>query len=756
VALSDRLALLITADVDQAVRGFKQVGKAAEKELGGAEKRMDKLGNTMTTAGAGMVAFGAVALVGLGKAAQASEEANLAQVKLQNTINNMPKLAGENISSFNELATAIQSKTAADADQIVSAQAMLGTFNLTGDEIRDITPLVVDFARKFGVDMTSAATQVGKALDGNVGALKRNDVSIDEVRFKTDRYGAVQDALAKQVGGFAEAEGKTFAGSLERMKNQLGDLAEGVGGGAVDAFTNMFGAVGKASGALNKFSPSAQKTAGTIATYGATALVAVGATSTLIGQIILARERFGQAGSAIKNFAGGLDKGKLAVRGLQAGIAAVGLTVLANQLQQARKEANKFAEAVGAGLGDSPVKQAEAYRRAIADLQDQAGEGISFRAAGVKIFSDDNAKDANNKIDALNENLRGLELQIAETGTRAEVMGLTTFSAAEKADIAMRRFGASATAVEAAITPAGEAARKAGESQAGLAKATGDVGTKAGEAVPSTTSFATSLDVLGYNSRAVEDALSELNDAVDKYLGKTFSVQEATDNLQGTFNGFKEVVKAVKGDYDGTSDAALAYRDAGQEIVTGAAGVIQALAETGASSDEVKAKQEQLATQAYLTAIAAGVERAEAQKLADSIRGIPTKWNSTITADTSQAQAELDRLTSAFGRATSAAHGLSGTHLAAVVQANARAEGGPVKKGTPYIVGEKRAELFVPDQNGTILPKVPQGEAGVTHTGTAITNNWYITGQNAEDIGVQVERILRREAAFAGATADSS
>jgi hypothetical protein len=743
VALSDRLALLITADVDQAVRGFKKVGTAAEKELGGAEKRMDKLGNTMTTAGAGMVAFGAVALVGLGKAAQASEEANLAQVKLQNTINNMPKLAGENISSFNELATAIQSKTAADADQIVSAQAMLGTFNLTGDEIRDITPLVVDFARKFGVDMTSAATQVGKALDGNVGALKRNGVSIDEVRFKTDRYGAVQDALSKQVGGFAEAEGKTFAGSLERMKNQLGDLAEGVGGGAVDAFTNMFGAVGKASGALNKFSPSAQKTAGTIATYGAVALTAVGATSTLIGQVILARERFSKAGKAIGEFATGLDKGKLATRGLQVGIAAIGLTVLANQLQQARKEANKFAESVGAGFGDNTVKEAGAYRRAIADLQDQAGQGISFRAAGVKIFSDDNAKDANNKIDALNENLRGLELQIAETGTRAEVMGLTTFSAAEKADIAMRRFGASATAVEAAITPAGEAARK-------------DVGSKAGEAVPSTTSFATSLDVLGYNSRAVEDALSELNDAVDKYLGKTFSVQEATDNLQGTFNGFKEVVKAVKGDYDGTSDAALAYRDAGQEIVTGAAGVIQALAETGASSDEVKAKQEQLATQAYLTAIAAGVERAEAQRLADSIRGIPTKWDSTITADTSQAQAELDRLTSAFGRATSAAHGLSGTHLAAVVRANARAEGGPVKKGTPYIVGEKRAELFVPDQNGTILPKVPQGEAGVTHTGTAITNNWYITGQNAEDIGVQVERILRREAAFAGATADSS
>lgn len=36
-----------------------------------------------------------------------------------------------------------------------------------------------------------------------------------------------------------------------------------------------------------------------------------------------------------------------------------------------------------------------------------------------------------------------------------------------------------------------------------------------------------------------------------------------------------------------------------------------------------------------------------------------------------------------------------------------RANGGPVKKGSPYIVGEKRPELFVPEQNGTIVPKLP-------------------------------------------------
>jgi hypothetical protein len=33
-----------------------------------------------------------------------------------------------------------------------------------------------------------------------------------------------------------------------------------------------------------------------------------------------------------------------------------------------------------------------------------------------------------------------------------------------------------------------------------------------------------------------------------------------------------------------------------------------------------------------------------------------------------------------------------------------RAKGGPVKAGKAYVVGEKRAEVFVPKQDGTIVP----------------------------------------------------
>ncbi len=46
-------------------------------------------------------------------------------------------------------------------------------------------------------------------------------------------------------------------------------------------------------------------------------------------------------------------------------------------------------------------------------------------------------------------------------------------------------------------------------------------------------------------------------------------------------------------------------------------------------------------------------------------------------------------------------------------QVQPRANGGPVRAGSAYIVGERRPELFVPSSNGTIIPRVPKSSAGL-------------------------------------------
>jgi hypothetical protein len=326
MAFTETLRLLVDMDTKGAVSNVEKLGTSAEKSAKKGEQGLDKWGKKMTSAGAGMVAFGAVALAGLGAAAMASEEAQLSVLKLENTLKNAPKLAGESSKQFIDLAESIQDVTAADADQIVEAEAMLGTFSLTAKEIKGITPLVVDYARKFGVDLPNAAVQVGKALDGSIGALKKNGVSIDETLYKTDRYAAVQKALSEQVGGFAEEEGKTFAGSLQRLKNQLGDLVEGVGSGAVDAFTSLAKVTGGLSDRLNEMSPATQSMIGKIATFGAVGIIAAGGLSMVVGKVIVMRENLSLLASGLSNTKEKL--GGLAGAGANAAVFAGGVLLL--------------------------------------------------------------------------------------------------------------------------------------------------------------------------------------------------------------------------------------------------------------------------------------------------------------------------------------------------------------------------------------------------------------------------------------------
>ncbi len=55
--------------------------------------------------------------------------------------------------------------------------------------------------------------------------------------------------------------------------------------------------------------------------------------------------------------------------------------------------------------------------------------------------------------------------------------------------------------------------------------------------------------------------------------------------------------------------------------------------------------------------------------------------------------------------------------LMGIASAVARERGGPVTAGMPYVVGEKRPELFIPDSSGYILPEVPMSQSSPAAAG---------------------------------------
>ena len=52
----------------------------------------------------------------------------------------------------------------------------------------------------------------------------------------------------------------------------------------------------------------------------------------------------------------------------------------------------------------------------------------------------------------------------------------------------------------------------------------------------------------------------------------------------------------------------------------------------------------------------------------------------------------------------------------------ARAAGGPVSAGTPYMVGERGPEMFVPSRSGTIIPNGPGGVSVVVNVGGSVVS----------------------------------
>lgn len=120
------------------------------------------------------------------------------------------------------------------------------------------------------------------------------------------------------------------------------------------------------------------------------------------------------------------------------------------------------------------------------------------------------------------------------------------------------------------------------------------------------------------------------------------------------------------------------------------------------------------------------VSRSATDAMADSLTGLVKGTVSAKDAFRDMANSIISDLTrmaikkyitdQIFGFATRAIAGLgqpvvaSGVEGGAVV--GARADGGSVMGGKPYLVGERGAELFVPNRSGTIVPNHQLGQGG--------------------------------------------
>ena len=121
---------------------------------------------------------------------------------------------------------------------------------------------------------------------------------------------------------------------------------------------------------------------------------------------------------------------------------------------------------------------------------------------------------------------------------------------------------------------------------------------------------------------------------------------------------------------------------------------------------------------------------------------------------------QIEKLLGGFGEAFSAGatggdrKGIGG-FLGGLLGGLFKENGGPVKAGQPYIVGEKRPELFVPRTSGTILPSVPSGGSmsvvvNVDATGSSVEGDEQSANEFGEQIASVVQAVIINEKRVGG------
>ena len=201
------------------LKGFDRAMKKAQKNLKRFGKNVEKTGKTLTTnLTLPILALGAASV-------KAFDEQAKAETKLLTALKGRTDVQQRLI----EQAKQLQEITLFGDEETIAAQSMLAMMGLEEEAIRNLIPLIQDFAAAKEMDLVTAADLVAKSMGSSTNALSRYGIEITGTVGSSERLNTAVTQLTEKFGGQAEEIAKIGAGPLIQMKNQLGDLAEELG-----------------------------------------------------------------------------------------------------------------------------------------------------------------------------------------------------------------------------------------------------------------------------------------------------------------------------------------------------------------------------------------------------------------------------------------------------------------------------------------------------------------------------------------------
>lgn len=205
------------------VTAFSDAGiKAAEKAFG-------KFGKTGVAVGAAFAAVSTAVVAGLGLSVKAAADDQRSQELLEKQLYNTLAASEKTTKATEDFIGQMELATGVADNQLRVALGNL--VRSTGDltTAQDLLGLSLDISTATGKDLESVSIALGKASMGQMTALQKLGIPLDDDIKKTKDFSKVQEALDKQFGGTSAAAADTFGGQLARLGTVWDNLTESIG-----------------------------------------------------------------------------------------------------------------------------------------------------------------------------------------------------------------------------------------------------------------------------------------------------------------------------------------------------------------------------------------------------------------------------------------------------------------------------------------------------------------------------------------------
>lgn len=245
------LKLALLADTKDFIQGLDK----ADKET---RSFSDKLGGALKTGAVAFAALGVAAgaaaiTIGV-QAVKAAIEDEKAQLSLAKTLENTTKATKDQIKGVEDYIKKTSLAKGVTDDQLRPSLDRL--VRSTGDvtKAQKLQQLALDISAGTGKDLASVSEALGKAYDGNLGALKRLGIPLDAAIIKSKDFDKAQASLAETFKGQSDVAANSFSGRMERVKIAIDEAKESIGAALLPILEKLLGFITeKALPFLNNF-----------------------------------------------------------------------------------------------------------------------------------------------------------------------------------------------------------------------------------------------------------------------------------------------------------------------------------------------------------------------------------------------------------------------------------------------------------------------------------------------------------------------